>query len=99
MKAIDLVVYDMFECTDLKPEELSKVEITEIAENDFRVEYNSSDPFDGFLYRIRITETEDTYEFAVYSTAYGDRMIIVRDKNLNFLYSRDIDTGEIIERT
>ena len=98
MKTIDLVVYDMFSCTDLSPEDISKVEITEIAENDFRVEYNANDPFSGFLYYIRIRETATTYEFEVYRTAYGDTGIVVRDKNLNFLYHRDIETREIVQR-
>lgn len=106
MRAIDLVFFHLTEwaCPKfdpincMSPEELSKVEITEIAENDFRVEYNSNDPFSGFLYYIRIRETKTTYEFEVYKSAYGDCIITVRDKHLNFLYNRDIDTREIIQR-
>ena len=93
---IDLVVYDMFRCTDLKPEEVDQVEITEIAENDFRVEYDSGNQFGGFLYYVRITETETEYEFDIYRTAYGDTGIIVRDKYLNYLRTLDHETREVI---
>ena len=104
MKAIDLVLFDLKEwaCPEfdpancMSPEELSKVEITEIAENDFRVEYDKYNPYEGFLYYIRIRETETTYEFETYRTAYGDTGIMIRDKNLKPLYLLDIDTREIM---
>lgn len=103
MKAIDLVFFDLIswacpECDPancMSPEELSKVEITEIAENDFHIVYDRLNPWDGFDYKIRITETEDTYEFAIYESVYGDTDIIVRDKNLNTLYALDLNTREI----
>ena len=104
MKAIDLVLFDLKEwaCPDfdpancMSPEELSKVEITEIAENDFHIEYDKYNPYSGFSYNLKITETENTYEFKCYKSAYGDDLIFVRDKNLNPLYLLDIETREII---
>lgn len=104
MKPIDLVFFDLtkWACPAddplncMSPEELSKVKITQLAENDFHVQYDIYNPYHGFDYKMKITETENEYEFAIYESVYADCLIIVRDKNLNFLYRRDIETREII---
>lgn len=91
MKPIDVVTYDMFQCTDTKPENVSSVKITEIAKNDFKVESADFDAYmSGFLYYVRVHETDTEYKLEVYRTAYGDTGIIVRDKNLNFLRHEDL---------
>ena len=89
MKPIDVVTHDMFQCTGTN--DVSKVKITEIAENDFKVESADFDAYmSGFLYYARVKETETSYEVEIYRTAYGDTGIIVYDKNLNFVECRDI---------
>lgn len=89
MTTKELVLFDLMESSDLTAEQLDEVEITELAENDFKVEYRSYDPFDGIIYRIHITETENEYLFDTYSSGYGDTGVVVRDKNLNFIEFRD----------
>jgi len=94
MKAIDVIMFDLKESCDLK--DFSEVVITEIAENDFKIEYHKNDPYHGFVYYEKITETEDAYECSIYESAYGDPCILIRDKNLRCLQILDIDTREVI---
>lgn len=88
MEKIDLVMFDLKQT--ISPDtNLDNLIITELEPDNFLIECNSGDPFNGFVYRLKITETENTYEFCTYSSGYGDTGIVVYDKNLNFIEMRD----------
>lgn len=89
MEKIDLVMFDLKQTTS-PDTNLDNLIITELEPDNFLIECNSNDPFHGFVYRLKITETENTYEFYTYSSGYGDCGIVIYDKNLNFIGRRDV---------
>ena len=57
MEKIDLVMFDLKQTTS-PDTNLDNLIITELEPDNFLIECNSNDPFHGFVYRLKITETE-----------------------------------------
>ena len=78
----ELLTFIISETTDHK--NLEGINIDQISDNSFYVEYDIGNPFDGFAFDVEITDAEEIV-FKTTHSAYGDEGTIVYDRNLNFL--------------